>query len=83
MTKTDYTKLRANPPARMRKAEAALVAGVSYSTIHRAIARGDLPRIKLGGKSVIIDRTDLFAWLGRNRHHVQPKAKGKGVIHES
>lgn len=83
MTTTEHTELRANPPARMRKAEAALVAGVSYSTIHRAIAHGDLPRIKLGGKSVIIDRADLFDWLGRNKHRVQTQAKGREANRES
>lgn len=83
MRTTDQTRLRATPPARMRKAEAAIVAGVSYSTLHRAIARGELPRIKLGGKSVIIDRADLFEWLGRHKQRVQSKVKGKEANRES
>ena len=46
----------------MNKKEAAIVAGLSYSTIHRAIKKGELPRLKRG-KRVLIRREALYQWM--------------------
>jgi excisionase family DNA binding protein len=55
--------LRAKPPALLSPKETAIVAGVSPSTVQRALKRGELQASRVGGR-VIITRQSLFAWLG-------------------
>lgn len=55
--------LRATPPEVMRVKEAALVAGVSTKTIHRAISSKALEASHLGKRVVLVRRESLFAWI--------------------
>jgi len=48
-------------------AEAAALKGVHYQTVRRAIARGDLPALKVG-RGVIIAATDVAAWQPKSHH---------------
>lgn len=47
--------------------EAAARKGVHYQTVRRAIARGDLRALKVGG-GVMIAAGDLDAWQPRYKH---------------
>ena len=58
-------QLRANPPVRMNMKEAAIVSGLSYSTIQRATKSNELPCFRRG-KIVLIDRDDLLKWCAPN-----------------
>lgn len=64
-TNTPTHLLRANPPVRMNMQEAAIVSGLSYSTIQRATKRRELACFRRG-KIVLIDRSDLLKWCAPN-----------------
>lgn len=57
------------PPAILRIAQSASYIGCSRAFIYVLIQRGDLPRIKLGGRAAGIRRSDLDNWLD-----AQPRA---------
>jgi excisionase family DNA binding protein len=49
--------------AYLAPSEVADLLGVSHDTVLRAVARGELPAIRLGARLVRIARTDVDAWL--------------------
>jgi excisionase family DNA binding protein len=50
-------------PAVLRMARAAGYIGVSRSFLYLLVERGELPKIKLGGRAAGIRRADLDRWL--------------------
>lgn len=67
-------------------ADAAAQKGVHYQTVRRAIARGDLKAIKVGG-GVMIANADLDGWQpqykhapNRPRRDERGSAVGRGAI---
>ena len=50
-------------PAILRIKPAADYIGVSRAFLYQLINRGELPRIRLGGRAAGIRRTDLDAWV--------------------
>ncbi len=55
------------PPTYLTPAEVAHLLACSDDTVHRAVARGDLPAVRYG-RMVRIERAGLEAFLAR--HHV-------------
>ena len=51
----------------LRPSGAAAYAGISRSYLYLLIERGELPLLKLGGRASGIMRTDLDAWLKKQR----------------
>ncbi len=51
------------PPAILRIAQSAAYIGVSRAFLYLLIERGELLRIKLGGRAAGIRRSDLDSWL--------------------
>jgi excisionase family DNA binding protein len=67
MEKTSYSPKTGAPagipPAILRIAQSASYIGCSRAFIYQLIQRGELPRIKLGGRAAGIRRSDLDSWL--------------------
>lgn len=55
-------------PAVLRPPQAAAFLNVSRSYLYLLIERGEFPLIKLGGRACGVMRTDLDAWLLKQRH---------------
>lgn len=54
-----------NPPIAVSPDEAARLAGIGRTTLYAALAKGDLPSIKIGTRRLI--RVDAIRdWLNRN-----------------
>lgn len=68
VSKAQQRAWRAEVPVEMRLAvsveEAAGIVGVSRTILFGALRRGELPRLKIGGRT-LIRRADLAAWLDR------------------
>lgn len=64
MTNTNDTNPK-HPPIAVSPDEAARLAGIGRTTLYAALAKGDLPSIKIGTRRLI--RVDAIRdWLGRN-----------------
>jgi excisionase family DNA binding protein len=59
---------------RMNKAEAAVKAGVSESTVTRAIQAGELPAVK-EPRRVLIKSADCEAWIRSRRQPIERKER--------
>lgn len=51
----------------LRPKDATRYAGISRAHLYVLFSRGELPRIKLGGKAVGVLRSDIDAWLLKQR----------------
>ncbi|MCH2164227.1 MAG: helix-turn-helix domain-containing protein [Marinovum sp.] len=62
---TDATNTNQHSPIAVSPDEAARLAGIGRTTLYAAVAKGDLPSIKIGTRRLI--RVDaIHAWLARN-----------------
>jgi excisionase family DNA binding protein len=57
----------ANQAAVLRIAPAAAYIGISRSYLYNLFRTGELARLRLGGRAAGVLRTDLDAWLQRQR----------------
>jgi excisionase family DNA binding protein len=64
---TIHTPAQAIEAAVLRPSGAAAYAGISRSYLYLLIERGELPLLKLGGRASGIMRSDLDAWLLKQR----------------
>ena len=65
-TPTAAPPVRREAPILIRVEEAARLADLGRSTVHKLVAAGELPCVRIG-RAVRIRRTDLERWIEANR----------------